>query len=295
MARKVSEGSGFLPGMEAEPEPTSMPNGTPDAPPAKRRKASIAPQLTRRRLIIASGAFVLVAGLSLYAFQVLEQFLIRDVRFTVATPDGAPEQVIRITGAAHASTRMIEGVFAEDFGRSLYLVPMEERLATMRTVDWVRDASIARIWPNRLVVNVIERTPVAFVTLPPSRFAMIDAEGEILPPAQDRFNLPVLTGVKTSDTLADRRLAVERMLRLTSDLGDAIKDISEIDVSQPENIAIFRPHDGRIVKLLLGDRDYAQRYQTFLNHMADIDARAPRSKVLDLRLEDRITVVEGGE
>jgi hypothetical protein len=105
----------------------------------------------------------------------------------------------------------------------------------------------------------------------------------------------VLTGVKTSDTIEDRRVAVDRMLRLTSDLGDAVKDISEIDVSQPENLAIFRQHDGRIVKLLLGDRDYAQRYQTFLTHMNDIDARAPHSKVLDLRLEDRITVVEGGE
>jgi hypothetical protein len=85
------------------------------------------------------------------------------------------------------------------------------------------------------------------------------------------------------------------MLRLTSDLGESVKDISEIDVSQPDNLAILLPHDGHVVKLLLGDRDYGQRYQTFLNHVNDIDARVPGAKVLDLRLGDRITVVEAAE
>jgi cell division protein FtsQ len=293
MARKLNhDETGVLPGMDDQSTQAS----TPEAPVAKRRStASRPPRLTRFRLIAASVIFVLVAGLSLYAFQLLEQFLIRDKRFAVAMPDGAPEQVIRISGAAHASVRTIEGVFEQDFGRSLYLVPMDERLATLRTVDWVRDASIARVWPNRLVVNVTERVPVAFVTSPPSRFALIDADGVILTPAQDRFNLPVLRGVKESDSLEVRHQAVQRMSHLLSDLGDAVKDIAEIDVSQPENLAIFRPHDGRIVKLLLGDRDYAQRYQTFLNHVSDIDARVPGAKVLDLRLDDRITVVEAVE
>lgn len=253
-----------------------------------------APGLTRLRLIVASVAFVLVAGLSLYTFQLLEQFLIRDKRFAVATPDSAPGQFLRVSGTSHASMRAIENVFGEDFGRSLYLVPMDDRLATLRKVDWVRDASIARVWPNRLVVNVTERTPVAFVTLPPSRFALIDADGVILPPAQDKFNLPVLRGVKASDSLDNRRQAVLRMTHLLADLSDAVKDIAEIDVSQPDNLAISRPHDGHIVKLLLGDRDYAQRYQTFLTHVSEIDARVPGARVLDLRLDDRITVVEAG-
>jgi len=291
MARKVYEGSGVLPGMEEQPEPISVPN---DAP-ARRRSKERPPRLTRKRVIFASVALVLIAGMSIYAFQLVEQFLIRDSRFAVASGDAGPSQALRISGAAHASVRTIEAAFTEDFGRSLYLVPMEERLATLRNVDWVRDASIARIWPNRLLVNVTERAPVAFVALPPSRFALIDADGVILPTTKDRFNLPVLRGVKVSDDIADLHAAVQRMLRLTSELGEAVKDISEIDVSDPENLAILRPHEGRIVKLLLGDRDYQQRYQTFLTHVSDIDARVPGARVLDLRLDDRITVVEAAE
>ena len=61
---------------------------------------------------------------------------------------------LEISGSAHASARAIEAVFAEDFGRSVYLIPMSERRASLRTVDWVKDASVARFWPNRIVVGV---------------------------------------------------------------------------------------------------------------------------------------------
>lgn len=249
--------------------------------------------ISRTRVVVGSIALVLVAGASLYAFNVTEQFLIRDKRFRVSTPDGAPEQVLRVTGISHASMRAVEAVFAQDYGQSLYVVPLEERLETLRNVDWVRDASIARVWPNRLVVNVTERTPVAFVRLQSTKFGLIDADGVILPPAKDQFFLPVLVGVKSTDELAMRHAAVERMQRLSADLGEGVmKDVSEIDVTNAENLAITVPHNGHIVKLQLGDRNYNERYQTFLKHSGDIDSKVPGAKVMDLRLDDRITVVE---
>ena len=53
-----------------------------------------------------------------------------------------------------------------------------------------------------------------------------------------------------------------------------------------------QPYDGRILTLLLGDRNFAVRYGNFLSHYAQIQQRLPGAAVLDLRLEDRITVVE---
>ena len=43
---------------------------------------------------------------------------------------------------------------------------------------------------------------------------------------------------------------------------------------------------------MLGDQDFAARYQNFINHYAEIRQRMPAATTLDLRLEDRITVVE---
>jgi hypothetical protein len=121
---------------------------------------------------------------------------------------------------------------------------------------------------------------------------LIDTEGVILPPVEDQFDLPLLAGVTPSQPIAARRAAVQRLMRLTSELGTSMKDISEVDVSDRDNLAVSLPYKGRIVKLMLGDQNFAARYNNFRNHYEDIQTRLPGAVVLDLRLEDRITVVE---
>jgi cell division protein FtsQ len=233
-----------------------------------------------------AGSAVLAAGL--FAFRRMEEFLVRNPRFALSDPDDN----LLLTGAEHASRRAIEGVFAEDFGRSVYLVPIGERRLTLKTVDWVKDATVARIWPNTLVARIAERKPVAFVTLASGRPSLIDEEGVILPPARDRFPLPVLAGVKASDPIAERRERVARLLRFMKQVGEAGNEISEVDVSDRDNLKARQPYEGRMVTLLLGDRNFQTRYQNFRNHIAEIKRKLPGASTLDLRLEDRITVVE---
>jgi hypothetical protein len=69
-------------------------------------------------------------------------------------------------------------------------------------------------------------------------------------------------------------------------------NISEIDVSDGDNLKVSQPYDGRSLTLLLGDRNFAARYGNFVSHYAQIQQRLPGAAVLDLRVEDRITVVE---
>jgi len=272
----------MLPEAEIEPKP-SRPRAR-SGPPASRG-------VSTGRVVWIALAFSVVLIASLYLFHRFEQFLIRDPRFALSGLDG-DVAAIEIAGAAHASRAQIERVFAIDLGRSVYLLPLSERRDALRSVDWVRDASIARLWPNRVVVRVEERKPVAFLTLAPARFGLIDEDGVILPPAADRFTLPVLTGVRTSDALSDRRESVHRMMRLTRDLGDNVRNISEIDVSDRDNLKVTAPRDGHMVTLLLGDRNYAQRYRNFLSYYSKIKRSLPNAATLDLRLDDRITVVE---
>jgi len=270
--------------------------GLESADPAARPRARVSAGQTRppSRLKIALRVMTvtLILALSLYTFHRVEQFLIRDSRFTLGGPDGSAEAAkLEIQGAEHASRRAIEMVFAEDMGRSVYLLPLAERRATLQTVDWVKDASVARLWPNRVVVRVTERQPVAFLALGASRFGLIDAEGIILPQSPGRFHLPVLTGVRPRDSVAERRARVQRMLRLLHELGAMADKVSEIDVSDRDNLKITQPYEGRMVTLLLGDQDFSVRYQNFVSHYGEIKQKLPGATTLDLRLEDRITVV----
>ncbi|MGH9559079.1 MAG: cell division protein FtsQ/DivIB [Bryobacteraceae bacterium] len=292
MSRRTFEGTGILPGMDDDPRPApkdaSRDAKIPGASSGRvqRRQASTA------RIAGPVIALAVVMFCALFAFYRIEQFMIRDDRFALNGPDGSPDTpTLEIDGAVHASRNRVETVFASDAGRSVFLMPLKERRGTLRSIDWVKDASVARIWPNRVIVHVSERKPVAFVTLAASRFGLIDEDGVILPPVEDKFNLPVLAGVRASDPVTQRRECVHRMLRLTKDLGD-ISKISQIDVSDPDNLKITQPSDGHLVTLYLGDRDFALRYQNFMRNFPEIKKRLPDAATLDMRLEDRITVVE---
>ena len=285
MGKKTYEGTDALPGMEDDPKPAQK---------SRARPAPVRlPEISIPRLLAVVLIAALALGASLYAFHRFERFLIGDPRFALNGPEGSPDTpTLEVAGASHASLRQIEAVFAEDSGRSVYLLPMSERRATLRSVDWVKEASIARLWPNRVIVNIAERNPVAFVTLGTNRFALIDEEGVILPPVPDRFTLPVLAGIRSSDSIAERRERVGRMLRLTRELGGLVSRISQIDVSDRDNLKVSERYDGRIVTLLLGDHHFSQRYQNFVRNYPEIKRRLPGASTLDLRLEDRITVVE---
>jgi cell division septal protein FtsQ len=281
VARKSYEGTGVLPGLEEDARPAPKKS---TANSARKRRVS-APRLIALFVTVAVVLSAVLLGLHL-----IDQFLIMDPRFALGGP--GDDSSLQISGAAHISRPAIEKIFADDEGVSVYLIPLAERRDAIREVAWVREASVARVWPNRLIVRIQERTPVAFVQLNASRFGLIDAQGVILPPATDRFKLPVLSGVRAGDPVVKRREGVQRMLRLTADLGDATANISEIDVSDGDNLKVSQPYDGRFLTLLLGDRNFKARYGNFLSHYSQIQQRLPGAAVLDLRLEDRITVVE---
>lgn len=242
--------------------------------------------------LTAACALVLV-GL-LYGFHRLEQFLIRDTRFTFNDPasnDPGASESLEVSGAPHVSPRAIEAVFSEDFGRSAYLIPLSDRRSSLRNVAWVKDASVARFWPNRVMVGVTERRPVAYVSMPVGKPALIDEEGVILPPVEERFTLPTLLGVRANDKLSLRRERVQRLLGLMKDLGSAGRNASAVNVSDPDDVKLSEPLDGRTVTLLLGDRDFALRHQNFIRYYEEIRKKMPDAAVLDLRVEDRITVL----
>jgi cell division protein FtsQ len=286
MARKNYDRAEMLPGIEEDAVP---------APPKPRPRAEAKTKREIPTVRLAVSGLAVAAGVlaSLFTFQRLEQFLIGDPRFALNVPGGPADiSTLEISGASHASHRQIESVFADDAGRSVYLVPLSDRRAAIRQVDWIRDASVGRLWPNRLVVAVNERKPVAFVTLEASRVGMIDEDGVILPPVADHFSLPVLTGIRSSDPISKRQDRVARVLRLLRDLGEHAAKISEVDITDRDNLRIREPREGRMLTLSLGDRNFSQRYRNFESHYSEITRRLPDATALDLRLEDRITVVE---
>jgi cell division septal protein FtsQ len=252
--------------------------------------------------------FFSVAGLALLifgiiAFQRVEQYLITNSRFTLKPPAeyGEESPNLRVEGVKYASRAQVLQIFADDFGRSLYLLPAARRRTELLAVNWIKDVRVLRIWPSYAAVQITERQPVAFVSFKAEestglmRTALIDDEGVVLEArGATQFTLPVLTGVQANENRELRRARVRKMMKMLQELGSQGDKISEIDVSSLENIKATLPMEGRALVLLLGNQHYLSKLQNFLSHYPEIRKRIPDATVLDLRIEDRITAVEGG-
>ncbi|MBI4876983.1 MAG: FtsQ-type POTRA domain-containing protein [Acidobacteria bacterium] len=238
---------------------------------------------------------------ALVAYQVAEQFLVGDARFRLAGPgeEGEESGSIRLYGVDHSPRARLLGVFDRDYDRSVYLLPLAERRRQLLAVEWVKDASLRRAWPNRLEVYLSERQPVAFVQVPASddgaqRIALIDAEGVILdPPPRARYRLPVLAGIRPDQSQSARRDGVRRMQRLLAEIGALAERISEIDVTHPDNLKVVEYLDGRAVTLLVGNRLFRQRLEKFHASYPEIRGQLNPGEMLDLRIENRIFSVKG--
>jgi hypothetical protein len=98
--------------------------------------------------------------------------------------------------------------------------------------------------------------------------------------------------VREDETDEQRRERVRAMLRVQDDLGYLAKDVSEVNVADTENIRIVAQVEQRALELIVGDTNFARRYQNFLNHYPEIRKRSPEVKTFDLRMDDRITAKE---
>lgn len=248
--------------------------------------------------LIFAGLFLLLAS-GIFASQQMEQFLIRDPRFFLPGPAdyGLESPNLEIEGLRYASRTHVLNVFSRDFGRSLYLLPLTDRRKSLLRINWIKEASILRLWPNRIVVRVTERQPAAFLDVKVegiSRWSLIDSDGIILePPNRSNFKLPVITGVSIGEPMSLRGTRVRRMQRMLKDLGGLADNVSEVNVKDLDDLCVTELISGRAVVLMLGDQNFASRLRNFIDHYPDIVHKMPAATNFDLRLDDRITAVEG--
>jgi cell division protein FtsQ len=232
------------------------------------------------------GGLAVACVSSAWAGLKVRQYALSDPQFTFSrnTPD-----VLTIEGLKYTSKYKVRRVFAADYDRSIFAIGLAERRRRLLAIDWVEAASVSRIWPDRLLVRIRERKPVAFVFFR-SGVLLIDAHGVLLdPPAQAQFTFPVLSGIRESESEAQRAERVRAFQRVLQDMGYLSKDVSEVDVTDPENIRIVAQVEKTAIELIMGDGNFAARYQNFLTHFPEIRKRFPAARVFDLRLGDRIT------
>jgi cell division protein FtsQ len=264
----------------------------PEASPYLRRSKRVevrrAAARWKRGMLLALPVLLAAAGVAAAAVYAVDSYLSSSPRF--ALREGPVVGEVR-----NLSRDQLARVFDADTGRSVFDVPLEERRGQLLAISWVEDAWVVRGLPNRLRVEVKERTPVAFVRAQNGTLALIDRHGVLLPlPRRGKFPYPVLSGVSEAMPLPDRAARVGRLLAVLEDLDrDEPRrsgDVSEIDLSDPQDAAITVAAAGSAVLVHLGDRDYLERYKYFLRNIDSWREQNGSVRSVDLRYEGQVIV-----
>ena len=253
------------------------------------RRGSI-PKTTANRLKwIALAATV--AALLFFAAAALYSYGEHSWRFRIESSDD-----IEIAGAQNVTHSQIMEVLGGDIGRNIFFIPLSQRKAQLEQIPWVESASIMRFAPNRLRVEIRERTPVAFARIGP-RIELIDAGGALMdlpPAAKKKYSFPVILGMNSGEPLSTRAPRMkqynELARELDSDGAHYSQDLSEVDLSDPEDVkAVVADPNGEVL-VHLGTSDFLSRFKIYVTHVRSWRQQFDKLESVDLRYDHQIIV-----
>ena len=244
------------------------------------------------RIALAASALLVLAVVTtaVYAFRT---FIERDGRFRIAGSGS-----IQSNGLTEVTRAQLLPVFGEDIGRNIFFVPLSQRRQELEKIPWIERAAVMRILPDQLRVDVVERKPVAFVRQG-QQIGLVDANGVLLsmPAAsmtRHHFSFPVVTGIDAGDTLPSRRTRMAVYMRLIKDLDSTgqhlSEQISEIDLTDPEDARVVMPEQGADILAHFGDDQFLARYQRYKAHIGEWRQQYPRLAAVDLRYDQQVVL-----
>ena len=251
------------------------------------RRSSL-PKKTANRLVWISlaAAVVCFATVAASAFY---RYGERSWRFRVDSSDN-----IEITGTQNVTKGQIMEVMGADMGRNVFFIPLAQQKAQLEQIPWVESASVMRFVPNRLKVEIHERTPVAFARVGP-RISLIDASGALMElTSTKKYSFPVILGMNAGEPLSTRapRMKIYDELARELDSGGAhySQDLSEVDLSDLEDVKVRVNDPSGEVLVHLGASDYLRRYKIYVSHAREWRQQFDKLESVDLRYENQIIV-----
>ena len=239
--------------------------------------------------VFFTAAALLVLGGSTMAGLVLARYLERDARFRIAGSSN-----IQATGLTELSRADLMPVFGEDIGRNVFFVPLGERRRELESIPWIEHATVMRVLPDQIRVTVVERHPVAF-TQHGQTIGLVDANGVLLSMAaktmaERHYSFPVVTGIDPGDSAESRKARMAVYLRLMAELDANGKhnseQISEIDLTDPEDARVLMPEQGTDILVHLGEQNFLERFERYKANIAGWRQQYPHLKSVDLRFDD---------
>jgi cell division protein FtsQ len=231
-------------------------------------------------------AAVLVVGVLIVASMYLYKYVTTSQRFAV--------KHVELTGLSRVERGEVQRLVADLKGHNILLAPLDVYEARLEAHPRIARVATRRVLPDRIVIALEEREPVALVFT--DRYFEIDSDGVVMPGDEytPLLDLPTITGVSTRDVRAGRE-CVDPMVRgalealsVCRSLGRGFADdISEVRASDG-GLSIRSLKDDCV--LLVGDTDFEKRLRKFFLLKDALASRESAAALIDLRFDDQVVL-----
>ncbi len=269
---------------------------TEEESPYLRRQKAVAVRrgrISRRLRWILWGVAVLVpVGLAGYG---LATFALASSCFVLYSPDD-----VVVTGNRFVSREEVLNALSLPLGTTagaginVFRLPLEEKRRRVEAIPWVQSAALTRVFPHRLVVQITERSPVAFVNRE-GRVGLVDSEGMVLEkPENSTFDFPVVTGLETAPSADDRRARLALYTEFMAQLGEESPSsgwmISEVDLHDADDLKALLVQGHETIEVHFGHQDFLDRFRSFLALLPELRKSNQKLDSVDLRYRNQIVV-----
>lgn len=220
------------------------------------------------------------------------------VRGTRALLNAQALQVSRITltGNERLSRGEVLALVDGLRGQSMVTVSLDAWRARLLRSPWVADAMLRRVLPGTVAVAIAERRPMGIGRIGGELY-LVDWQGTVIDeygPNYADLDLPLIDGLAVAPTgggpvIDDRRAALaSRVINALDSRKSLAKTVSEIDVTDARDAAVILKGDPTLIRL--GDDQFAERLQTYLDLAPTLRAHVPEMDYVDLRFDERLYV-----
>ena len=228
-----------VPAGKGRPAPSKFHSGAPGLPP-------------RLALGIAAGAVVVALGVALFTGNRLEatgQTLRQGVANTMV-PLGFGLNSLQIKGATPMASADIAAATGLAKGDAILAVDLVALRDKVKAVGWVEEATVVRLLPSTILIDVQSRTPAA-VWQTNGVMRVVDSKGGVIPEADpSRFpDLPLLVGAGANEADA----TVIELVRARPRLVERLEALVRVDQRRWD----LRLKDGGIIQLPAVDEEAA--------------------------------------
>jgi cell division protein FtsQ len=203
---------------------------------------------------------------------------------------------ITVSGNERMSRGEVLAVLDGLRGANMLSVNLDVWRQTLLDSPWVADATMRRVFPGTVAVTIAERTPLGIGRIGDGLY-LVDQRGAIIDefgPGYAGLDLPIIDGLSAPAAGGAALVDAERAAlagRLLADLQrrpDIAKQVSQVDVTDLRDAVVILDGDSALVRV--GDRDFVERVQAYLDLAPALRERVPDIDYVDLRYGERVYV-----